>query len=173
MIIKTCIFCRKQFTVSYYRKDIAKYCSRKCANKFRTGIPLSTIHKKKISQANQGKLPKNHFKKGHKHSESTKRKISKIQKGRKHLPQEGFQKGHEGLAGKNNSMWKNDQVGYGALHDWVRRYKGKPLTCEHCGKSYKERKLHWANKSHTYKRDLTDWLSLCVPCHSKYDNRLR
>lgn len=32
---------------------------------------------------------------------------------------------------------------------------------------------HWANKSHKYKRELTDWISLCVKCHKKYDGDYR
>ena len=63
--------------------------------------------------------------------------------------------------------WKGDKVGYHALHDWVRKYKGKPKLCEHCRKD--NRRLEWANKSKEYKRELTDWIPLCVPCHKKYD----
>lgn len=61
---------------------------------------------------------------------------------------------------------------YISLHDWVRRHLGAPCICEHCGKSgLKERKIHWANKSGEYKRDLKDWIRLCVDCHFKYDGR--
>lgn len=68
--------------------------------------------------------------------------------------------------------WKGDEVGYLALHRWVQRYKGKPKICEHCGivesNTYK---IHWANKSHKYFRDLNDWLRLCAKCHKKYDKK--
>lgn len=30
-------------------------------------------------------------------------------------------------------------------------------------------KFEWANKSGDYKRDLSDWLRLCISCHRKYD----
>jgi len=62
--------------------------------------------------------------------------------------------------------FKGENVGYDALHDWVKRHKPKAICCEHCGK---EGYLEWANKSHEYKRDLNDWLALCKKCHIKYD----
>jgi hypothetical protein len=63
--------------------------------------------------------------------------------------------------------FKKDGVGYDALHDWINRHRGKAAKCEHCGNE--NGKIVWANKSHEYKRDLSDWLSLCGKCHSKYD----
>ena len=62
--------------------------------------------------------------------------------------------------------FKGENVGYDALHDWVKRHKQKATNCEHCGN---EGYLEWANKSHEYKRDLNDWLALCKRCHIKYD----
>ena len=74
------------------------------------------------------------------------------------------------ITGDKNYLWKGDKVSYGSLHDWVKRHLGKPDTCEHCGKNgLSGKKIHWANKSHEYKRDLTDWLRLCVSCHKAYD----
>ena len=66
------------------------------------------------------------------------------------------------------SNWKGENASYEAIHAWVRRHRGKPQQCEHCGTTEK-RMYHWANKSHEYKRDLNDWIRLCRPCHSKYD----
>lgn len=78
---------------------------------------------------------------------------------------------HSMLSGARHKMWKGDNVGYAALHDWVKRQLGKPMTCEFCGyKSTNSYKIHWANKSQEYKRDLDDWLRLCVKCHHEYDN---
>lgn len=74
------------------------------------------------------------------------------------------------LFGEQHGNWKGDKVGYVALHMWVARHLGKPDTCEYCGRTgLKGRQIHWANKSGKYCRDLTDWLRLCVPCHSAYD----
>lgn len=67
----------------------------------------------------------------------------------------------------NHYLYKGDNACYISLHGWVRRHKGAPLTCEHCGTT--QGKFQWANKSHEYKRDLTDWISLCIPCHRKHD----
>jgi len=66
---------------------------------------------------------------------------------------------------------EEDKVSYKGLHDWIGKHLGKPDTCEHCGKNgLSGKKIHWANKSHEYKRDLTDWVRLCVSCHKAYDN---
>jgi len=59
-------------------------------------------------------------------------------------------------------------VGYTAIHCWIKRMYGYPKKCEFCGTT-KKRRYDWANKSGKYKRDLKDWLRLCVPCHKKYD----
>jgi hypothetical protein len=68
--------------------------------------------------------------------------------------------------------WKGDKVGYEALHRWVSSHKGKPKVCEHCGVvETNNYKIHWANKSHKYFRDLNDWLRLCAKCHKKYDKK--
>ena len=70
--------------------------------------------------------------------------------------------------GKNQWMWMGDNVGYLALHSWVARWKGKANHCEVCGISEK-RTYHWANIDHKYRRVLEDYISMCVPCHRKYD----
>ncbi len=74
--------------------------------------------------------------------------------------------------GEDVHNWKGDDVGYSALHDWVARQLGKPRECEHC-KSKTKKVYHWANKSGDYKRDINDWIRLCVSCHSKYDRENR
>lgn len=67
----------------------------------------------------------------------------------------------------NHYLYKGDQAGYVSLHGWVKRHKVDPKKCEHCGAT--EIKLQWSNKSHLYKRDLDDWIRLCIPCHKKHD----
>lgn len=71
---------------------------------------------------------------------------------------------------ENNAMWKGDQVGYGAVHDFVIRRKIKSTGCENCGKITK--KLDLANISGDYKRDLDDWEYLCRKCHMIKDGRI-
>jgi hypothetical protein len=72
-----------------------------------------------------------------------------------------FKKGHIPVT------FKGDYVGYSSLHKWVRKHNGSPSVCEHCGKT--EGRIEWANKSHEYKRDLSDWIALCKKCHVYYD----
>lgn len=115
------------------------------------------------------------FQKGHPTfiSEGTYKKIgeatSKRQKGRKISPKAGFQKGHTLQLGEKHWSWKGDKAGKTALHDWVKHRLGIPSLCEHC-KTTTAKKFEWANKSHEYKRELSDWIRLCTQCHRKYDN---
>ena len=135
---------------------------------------------------------KGQFTKGFKHTEESKRKIGEAQKGKK-LSKEIRMKISETLKGhkvsqesrekmsKNNSRhwlgktddksssWKGNNVGIIGVHAWVRRHKGKPEICEHCGITDKKKLLDWANKNHTYKRKLEDYFALCRSCHMKYD----
>lgn len=89
-----------------------------------------------------------------------------FKKGEHRSPATEFKKVSE----EEHPRWKGDKVGYGALHDWARKHLGHPRTCVHCKKTgLTGMKIHWANISGEYKRDLSDWLRLCVKCHSKYD----
>lgn len=72
---------------------------------------------------------------------------------------------------ERKELWRGSKTSYSALHTWVRRRLGTPGTCEHCGKTgLKARQIHWANKSHKYKKELNDWIRLCVKCHMEYDH---
>ena len=72
--------------------------------------------------------------------------------------------------GEGNHNWKGNNVGYRGLHYWVSRKLGKANKCQFCDKEKTTpRSIHWANKSHTYLRELTDWISLCAFCHKQYD----
>ena len=64
--------------------------------------------------------------------------------------------------------WKGDNVSYQALHSWVRLRLGRPMKCEHCGRTDKK-KYEWANISGEYKRELSDWVRLCTKCHRIFD----
>jgi endogenous inhibitor of DNA gyrase (YacG/DUF329 family) len=104
-IKKQCIICNKIFEVYKYRENTAKFCSDKCHRKYNKGKKAvwygkhhSEKTKEKISKANKGK----------KCSEEQRKKMSKIQKNRKHLPCYESTKIKIGLAnkGKNNGQWK-------------------------------------------------------------------
>lgn len=63
-----------------------------------------------------------------------------------------------------------DKVGYRGIHCWIVKLLGKPDKCSYClNDKLKHRQYQWANISHQYKRDITDWIRLCVKCHKAYD----
>lgn len=64
--------------------------------------------------------------------------------------------------------WKGDNAGYLALHQWISRKKRKAIICENCGSVHA---VGWSNKSYEYKRDLSDWISLCQKCHMAKDSQ--
>lgn len=68
--------------------------------------------------------------------------------------------------GKMNGRWKGDDVGYFALHSWIRKNKPKPEFCVKCNKN-KPKDL--ANISGKYKRDINDFEWLCRKCHYSKD----
>lgn len=72
------------------------------------------------------------------------------------------------LQNDKNAQWKGDTVGYGALHSWVSKWKGKPQECSNCGTT-KRGRYHWANIDHKYRRVLDDYIRLCPSCHRNYD----
>lgn len=125
-----CKICGKHFQTIHSRKNVAKYCSRKC---FKVGLIPWCKNTKGIVKSNSGS-----FKKG------------------------------DGL-GKKNHKWKGDNASCSAIHIWIKNHKGKPKICINCGATYKERKLHWSNIDHLYRRNLDDFVARCVPCHKKYD----
>lgn len=87
-----------------------------------------------------------------------------IKKGQHLSSDTEFQKGQN--ANEKNNAWRGSEVGYHALHDWIKRRLGKPKKCSFCGRT---KKVQWANKNFEYKRDINDWFALCYWCHRKYD----
>lgn len=134
----TCTTCKKSFAVWKFRKNV-KTCSKTCHRIYQQ----TPEYKELLSRKHIGKVI----------STEQRLKISDALKGRR--------------TGDENQNWKGDDVGYRAMHDWIRREKGLPNTCEHC--STQKRRLVWANKSHEYQRNVDDWMRLCYPCHRKYD----
>lgn len=61
---------------------------------------------------------------------------------------------------------------YRIVHYWIQTRLGKPHYCEHCKKTdLPHRSYNWANVSKQYKRELSDWIRLCIKCHKKYDKK--
>ena len=125
---KECLNCGKVFTVYFYRKDTAKFCSNICSTKSRnlSGEKNNRWNggKKEIKCANCGSsffdwetnnrkyCSKKCFESKHVISDELRQKmIEHIPKGEKH---------HE---------WKGNKVGYESLHTWVVRKLGIPKKC--------------------------------------------
>lgn len=109
----------------------------------------------------------------HKKSEEHKRKIgaavSVALKGRKQTLQHKVNRGVY-LTGDKASHWKGDNIGYCGIHQWIKKVLGNPSTCSECGtEELNNYKMHWANISGEYKRDVNDWKRLCASCHFKID----
>lgn len=110
------------------------------------------------------------FTKGSKHTKKTKIKMRLAHLGKK-IPDEVKKKmSISQPKGEKHYLWKGDDAKYCAIHNWLYRRLGKPRYCEHCKDSkLRHRQYQWANVSRTYKRELSDWIRLCVKCHKKYD----
>lgn len=123
-----------------------------------------------------------HFNKGKIRSAQTRKKISDAGKGRKQsletiakrakslmgkIPWNKGKKCPE-ISGEKSYNWKGDNVGYWGIHDWIRKELGRPMHCALC-QSVTAKKYEWANISHLYKRELSDWVRLCTKCHIAYD----
>lgn len=70
-------------------------------------------------------------------------------------------------SGKKNGMWVGNKVGKVAVHGWIVRTLGKASKCFICGKT--QGQIDWANRDHSYKRNIEDWVQLCHSCHTIYD----
>ena len=64
---------------------------------------------------------------------------------------------------------------YYSAHARVRRERGKPDHCEHCGLAEAGRRYEWAYTGpgreavKAFSANLNDYISLCVACHRKFD----
>ncbi len=106
---------------------------------------------------------------GFKISEQTRRKLRMSHLGLKQT-KEHVENRVAHFKNESHWQWKGDNASYRAKHIWVEKRLGKPHYCEHCKRSdLKHRSYHWANISGEYKRDVKDWLRLCVTCHKHYD----
>mgnify|MGYP001573061391 CR=1 FL=1 len=179
-MIKECEICGVLFKTYLSRIKIGKgkYCSRGCTFKSLTGRPSSKkgikLNKKQISKLNlKGLELGRKWWKGKKRGpnpEHSKRMLGRIPWNKGVSGYSASLKGVKriDMIGDKNSSWKGENVGYGALHDWVKARKQKPDNCQKC---FKNKKLELANLSYKYKRDLSDWDYLCHSCHFQMDRK--
>lgn len=76
------------------------------------------------------------------------------------------------ISNENHPHWKGDNVGYKALHKWIKKEKPKPKLCELCGEPeyYKSfGKFQLSNKTGKLIRDTNNFQWVHQVCHSKYD----
>lgn len=150
-----------------YGHPVSEETRHKISEAFK-GRKLTQEHKDKISRGNKGTVRSpeaiENYKKAANHPDKNgtfRKGLTPWNKGKKFIQ----------ITGEKNTNWKGGEVGYFSLHNWVKRHLGSPEKCEHCGTTEKKdpKFFQWANKSHEYKRDLTDWIRLCRTCHDKYD----
>lgn len=117
--------------------------------------------KRKISKTLTGKFigEKNSFF-GRKHSEESKRKMSLANKGKNHPC--------FGKRGKESNNWLGENVGYDGLHAWIRRNLPPQKICQIC---FIKPPFDVACVTLIYNRDFKNWLRLCRSCHKKYDRK--
>lgn len=58
---------------------------------------------------------------------------------------------------------------YDFVHKWIKSIKGNADRCMIDERHFNDR-YEWANISREYKKELTDWIMMCVPCHRFYDS---
>ena len=141
-----------------WNKGLTKDTDRRLLNssiRMTTNNPAKLLHvRKKISIANTGHV-------------KTKEQIEKQRSSLKgKIPKNISQLLAIDRKDEKNKMWKGDDVGYGALHRWVRGKLGEPKKCS-VDESHTAKMFVWANKSGLYKRDVSDWHELCQSCNTK------
>ena len=108
--------------------------------------------------------------KGYKHTEESKRRMSKAMKG--HIVTEETRRkiseSRKGrFTGENSPSWKGDKASFKAIHSWISHNKPREYFCTICNESV--RLTHFANISGEYKRDFDDYIELCPECHVLFD----
>jgi len=72
---------------------------------------------------------------------------------------------------EKNFNWKGDDVGYLAVHEYIRKHYGKAVCCINPLCSGKSKRFCWSKKDHNtpYTRNIKDYQQLCASCHKFYD----
>jgi hypothetical protein len=78
-------------------------------------------------------------------------------------------------AGHRAAMESRGPLSYSAVHKRLRKDRGTPRLCEHCGTTT-AKKFEWAftGAGHTkgaWSADLSQYIRLCTSCHIRFDHR--
>ena len=111
-----------------------------------------------------------HNRRGIKHSLETRQKMSATRTGQRWSSAKRASMEKAIVRGPDHPDWKGDNISYSTLHQWVNRALRKTGACTVCGAL---RITQWANLSGHYRRDLSDFAEMCVPCHLRHDWTLR
>jgi hypothetical protein len=132
-------------------------------NKNKTGLQKhSEETKRKMSKDRKGLVPWNKGKTGI-YSRKTIEKISLSKKGKKR-PDLSI-----AIRGSNNGNWKGNAIGYRTIRTWIKKYKPKPVNrlCEFCHQK-PAYGLELANVTGVYKRGFSNWKYFCTKCRVRF-----
>lgn len=92
--------------------------------------------------------------------------------------------------GEANPVWVGDRASYGTIHNRLRKMRGTPSRCDHCGTTgtaaiYQwaldwdrvSEVKHWPKRRRgrvemlPYSTKVEDYIRLCLPCHRAFDLR--
>lgn len=148
VIYKNCLVCNKEIRTTIARLESGRglHCSKKCFYETQKGKRKSIT-----TEFKKGQQPWNL---GIPHRKETIMKMI----------------GRDGIKGKENHLWKGEDVGYMGIHNWLYTNYGQPDCCEFCNKT-DEKKYNWAKKIDCkYERKRENYIRLCRKCHHKYDD---
>jgi len=102
---------------------------------------------------------------GKKHLETTKQKLRKIVK------QKWTDKKYRvSLSGCNSPNWKEKNIGYWAIHSWLKKTFGKANKCTNLNCKKKSKIYDYClRKGFKHERKRCNYTRLCRSCHIIYD----
>lgn len=183
VVTKICPICQKDFVVRACVADVRRCCSVRCQGLWKRTKRVERVCKtcEKTFEARPSDFNKGSVE--YCSRECLRPMYAELFRGNKYREgKKPWNKGLVGVAtgkkgprphmrGAKNLNWKGANATYSSVHAWVRRYLGRPDTCTHCRTSGLDgRKIHWANISQKYYRNLDDWVRLCAKCHGAYDS---
>jgi NUMOD3 motif-containing protein len=110
-----------------------------------------------------------HHQTGKKYTEEHRKKLSEKKKGII-FSKEHIRKLSIAQRGEKSHIWKGDNVGNRALHDWINRNFPKHDLCQMCNI---KPPYDCANITGIYNREFKNWARFCRKCHMLFDNTMQ